>query len=145
MFETRRSTFLREPWLKFESTLRTLFTRDRKTRWLLRTAFLMFCFAAPTTSQEPKQDIEIGGQRFEIGMAKDTALAKVDACCVIMGDRSSDLFQFESRVPSRAAGSIQFAAGRVVRLTRDEGQYHDQEAVLLARALYVLLSESSHS
>jgi hypothetical protein len=133
---------------QFHSIVERLKRVVRKSRWLSRAVLVallaMFCLAAPTESQQPAEAIVIAGQRFELGMPKDAALANLAECCKL--DGSGDSFTIEPKQPPyEMLGGVWFAGGKVVRLSLNDGQYQEQESVNLGQTLYGLLSELSHS
>jgi hypothetical protein len=119
----------------------------RKSGWLNRVVLVAvvatLCLAFPTESQQPAEGIVIAGQRFEIGMPKEGALAKLAECCNLSG--SGDSFVIFAKQPHFGSGSVSFANGKVVSLGLNDGQYKEQDSVSLAQTLYELFSEYSHS
>ncbi|HEV2490724.1 MAG TPA: hypothetical protein VGT03_13025 [Candidatus Acidoferrales bacterium] len=120
----------------------------RKSRWLKRAApaaLLALCCLAPLTeSQQPAEAIVIGGQRFELGMPKDAALAKLAECCTLNG--SGDVFSIEPKQPPfEIWGTVWFAAGKVVRLRAHIDQFQETQSVDLGQTLYRSIKELTAS
>jgi hypothetical protein len=124
----------------FHSILERLKKVVRKSGWLNRAVLgavlATLCLAFPTASQQPEEAIVIEGQRFELGMSKDAALARIAECCMFIGNIISS-----KGPPVVPRGAIWFADGKVVTVRRDVGQFQEAESIVLGQTLYRLITE----
>jgi hypothetical protein len=138
---------MREQARPFRSTLARWKRVDWKFGWLnqalLGAVVATLCLASPTASQQPEEAIVIAGQRFEIGMPKEAALARLAECCILNGP--GDSFIIVSKRPPIDRGSIRFADGKVATVRRDVGEFQESESIILAQTLFRLIRELTHS
>jgi len=114
-------------------------------------AFVLFMSAAPPIpslyGQRSPEAMTLGGQRFEIGMSKEEALAELSMCCSIApaAPAPHSWSVKTSGPPFESLGFIWFAKGKVSMVEQSHGQFQQADAVNLAQSLFRIISADSRS
>jgi hypothetical protein len=122
---------------------------EGENRWLRRmtfTALLLTAFTVVSVAvaQRPAESVMFNGQRFEPGMPKTEALARLAQCCSFSGNGDSS-FITTKEPPIDIIGAIWFVGNKVSMLRQDLGAFQDDESVKLGLLLYRRLSEITQS
>jgi hypothetical protein len=99
--------------------------------------------SAPSV-QRSTEAVYFGTQRFELGMPKSEALARLAECCRLSGSKDS-FFVEKKESPFDIIGAVWFVGDKVSELKLDLNQFQDQESAKLGLLLFRTASEITHS
>jgi hypothetical protein len=102
---------------------------EGENRWLRRMsvfALLLTCtVVSVAVAQRPAESVIFNGQRFEPGMPRTEALARLAQCCSFSGSGDS-FFITTKEPPIDIIGGIWFMGNKVSMLRRDLGAFQDE-------------------
>jgi len=122
---------------------------ERQNRYLCQAIVAVLLVAACALvsvafGQRTAESVVFNGQRFELGMLKSDALARLAECCALTG--SADSFFVWTKPPqSEMIGAIWFTGNKVSALKLDLDQFQDEKSAKLGLLLYRTISEMTSS
>jgi hypothetical protein len=95
--------------------------------------------------QDSREAVYFERERFELGMPKSEALARLAECCRMSGSKDSFTLISKHGPPFRMLGDIWFAEDKVSELRLHLDQFQEPESSKLGRLLFRRASEITHS